>query len=259
MTKRRRIRRCAHCFSTALEELPDGSAKCKTCDKVTPSDETMFLNPGVNRTHLGLVSLTIGVLLASMPWIGVFGDLFALVGAFLIAAGREAFWRPHRIVAIPAVALYMVLVITFRFAFTNSMALGNLPESHLGDPALLASALREAFKSLERTVPLAVLLGVAQALVVVALQAGSGRIALGAAVVGTLGVQLLVIDSLRPRFEAAAELLAAGGANPFAVMGGLRADMVNTYLLTIAPAALFAVAFLYAWFRVRRREVLLAA
>jgi MFS family permease len=111
---------CPRCGAQNPEDFLD----CAECGftlaaRGLPSSERQH---GVDRTRNALHLLTLGFLLAWVPFLNLLGIVFALPGAALIFLGRRAFGRRHARLVLLGIAIYTLGYLLSTFATLTFLA-----------------------------------------------------------------------------------------------------------------------------------------
>ena len=191
---------------------------------------------GVHRTKNALYLLTLGLLLAWVPFFNLVGIVFALPGAVLVFLGRRAFGRRHASLVLIAMAIY-----TAGWALSTVVTLGLLDPQVGAAGAVDFAAVRGQVRGfLWADLASTMLLVVATALFILDLPTPSGRVLLGlAAGLAILGATLSTLGIL-----ALVDGIFSGTGSPSEM--GLRMGRLlgSTPFLYAVPGALaFAAAY----------------
>jgi len=211
----------------------------------------------ISRTKDGLLFLSTGILLASIPFplIEGIGSLLAIIGVLLIILCREAFGQKHSrnvllslIIYIAGVAITAAVTLDFASKIVSQLVAGASKNS-------VNAALSSSFlELLIGTFIGAAVAGFSQVLLSYGIQNRRGRRLLWIAYVATLAVGAVVFVLVWPQITSVVDQAFASGTYISGPVEDLQTFATNIMLLNIIPATIFALAYYSAVIRIRIGE-----
>ncbi len=211
----------------------------------------------IDRTRTGLLVLLIGIIVGSLPAVGIIGVILIIIGAILVILGRKAFGPEHaRNVMISILIFFVGIVIVIAAGLVFVAAIVSAYTTNRSNPAAAADSVRVAFNNLLILVIVgAAISGIAYILFTYAIQNRMGRMVLFIAYAVGVAVQIAVYALISPAVSDAVARSVVGGTFDPAPFRDLQARAQILGLLGIIPSAIYAFAYYLVWSRVSRGEI----
>ncbi len=213
----------------------------------------------VSRTKDGLLFLSLGAIVASVPLLGIgfVGEIIAVIGAILVILGRKAFGEKHSKYVLVSTVIYLVGFLTtaiFALAFTDSLV--STTASTTSNDALRASLSNSFNQFLIGTFIGSIISGGGQVLFTYRIQNKRGRVFLWTGYASTLGVGIIILLAIMPQISTALVQAFSNGSYDASPLLALQSQTDAFRLLNIVPGVIFALGYYSALVRIRMGEAL---
>ncbi len=213
----------------------------------------------VSRTKDGLLFLSLGSIVASIPFLGIglIGEIIAVIGALLVVFGREAFGEKHSKYVLFSIVIYLVAFLTaaiFTVGFAGSLV--STTASTTSNNALRASLSNYFNQFLIGSLIASVLSGIGQVLFTYGIQNRRGRVFLWTGYASTLAVGIIVLVVIMPQISTALAQAFSSGTYDSGPLLALQSQTDAFRLLSMIPGFIFALAYYSALVRIRIGESL---
>ena len=209
-----------------------------------------------DRTKTGLLLVIAGILLGPVPYAMYVGLILGIIGVIFVIIGRNPFGNSHSNYTVFSVVIYCVGIgITFVVGFLFGLSFVTATLSGGGQTAI-DQALVSAFNDLIIGALVGgAVIGIAYVVFTYALQDSTGRILLYIAFATQVALSVLVAYIISPQVAGAVtQSFSSGTFNPFP-LSALQSQLQFLQLLSLIPAAIFAMAYYRAYSRIRKGEV----
>ncbi len=206
----------------------------------------------IERTKTGLLLVAAGILLGPVPYVMYIGAILATIGVIMVIFGRNSFDTNHSNYVFLSVVIYclgfaITVIAGFYYGFSSITA-----SQGLVSQATIESKLILAFDDfLTGLLVGGAIIGVAYVVFTYTLQDSAGRILLYIAFATHLVVAVLIASVISQQVAGTInQSLSSGSVYP-----SLLAHLQLLQLLSLIPAAIFALAYYKAYSRIQKREV----